>query len=237
MFLLFMESVREAFNKVKEDIDFLKREISYLKSKSLETNERMIDIYKIIEKTNKKTNNNEFIKTKNTPTNKQQTPMLLRHSSTHNSSLEALKDQNLHISTGNEGVPTDKQTNRQTDKQPQIYNKNPEKSIEDALEIINSLDNIKKEIRLKFKRLTNQEFLVFSTLYQLDQEVGYSNYKIISQKLHLSESSIRDYIGRLIRKGIPIEKNKINNKNIQLLISKNLKKIATLQTILQLRGI
>ena len=48
---------------------------------------------------------------------------------------------------------------------------------------------------------------------------------------------LRDYIGRLIKKGIPLEKKKINNKIIHLSVSKNLKKIASLSTILQLRDI
>ena len=123
------------------------------------------------------------------------------------------------------------QTNRQTDKQTKNKGKNP---LDDVLEIINSLDEVKKDIRLKFKRLTSQELLVFSTLYQLEEELGYTNYKSISNKLQLSESSIRDYIGRLIKKGIPIGKKKVNNKYIQLSISKNLKKITTLPTILKL---
>jgi hypothetical protein len=53
----------------------------------------------------------------------------------------------------------------------------------------------------------------------------------------LTESSIRDYIGRLIKKGIPLDKVKINNKTIHISISQNLKKVATLPTILQLRAI
>ena len=113
----------------------------------------------------------------------------------------------------------------------------PQNSIDNAVNILNSLDNLKKEIRLKFKRLTEQELLIFSTIYQFDEEFGFSDYRGISQKLNLSESSIRDYVQRLIKKGIPIEKNKINNKTIQLSISNNLKKIATLPTILQLRDL
>ena len=99
------------------------------------------------------------------------------------------------------------------------------------------LDNIKKEIRLKFKRLTDQEVLVFSTLYQINEETGPTDYKTIAKKLGLTESSIRDYIGRLIKKGIPVDKKRINNKIIQLSISQNLKKIASLPTILQLRDL
>jgi DNA-binding MarR family transcriptional regulator len=176
------------------------------------------------------------------------------------------KAKNLGISTGNEGVPTDRQTDQQTDQQtdkgsynlilsqqksntnsfpissinPPILNtqKPPtQNSIDNAVQILESLDNLKKEIRLKFKRLTNQEFLVFSTIYQSSEETGYTDYKNLSEKLNLTESSIRDYIGRLIKKGIPVEKIKINNKTIHLSIAQNFKKIASLPTILQLRSI
>ena len=130
-----------------------------------------------------------------------------------------------------------RQTDRQTDKIEENNYKSRENSIDDAVEILNSLDNIKKEIRLKFKKLTNQELLIFSTIYQLDEERGYSDYQTLAKKLNLTESSIRDYVGRIIKKGISINKNKINNKNIQLSIPQNLKKIATLSTILQLRDL
>jgi biotin operon repressor len=232
-----MEPIKEAFSKVKEDINILRKEVNNLKLNFIEVKEKITNFSEIIREIKDKIKDNNFVELKNTSTKIQQNLTTLQNIPTHNSCLEALKDQNSNISIGNEGVPTDKQTNRQTDKHTQLHHEYAEKPLEDAFKIINSLDNIKKEIRLKFKRLTNQEFLVFSTLYQLDQEFGYSNYKNLSQKLHLSESSIRDYIGRLIKKGIPIEKNKINNKNIHLLISENLKKITTLQTILQLRNI
>ena len=77
---------------------------------------------------------------------------------------------------------------------------------------------------------------VFSTIYQLEeQNPRLSNYKQISIKLGLSESSIRDYVQRMINKGIPIKKQKIDNKKLILSISSELKKIATLPTIIQLR--
>jgi predicted transcriptional regulator len=155
--------------------------------------------------------------------------------STHKLPLEALKPQNLHISTGNEGASTDRQTDRQTHRQTQKTPENQENSFENALEILNSLDDIKKEVRLKFKRLTEQ--VIFSTIYQIEEEQGYANYKLIATKLDLTESSVRDYVGRLIQKGIPVEKKKVNNKQIQLFISQNLKKIAPLSTILQLRDL
>ena len=163
--------------------------------------------------------------------------------------FKPLNDQIYGISIGNQGAQTDRQTDRQTNKssdnqnmgQNIIQNKSfqvTKKDEEDSvLKTLNSLDNLKKEIRLKFKRLTEQELLVFSTIYQLEEELGYSDYKSLSKRLKLTESSIRDYVSRLISKNIPIEKNKINNKEIKLGISSSLKKITSLNTILQLRDL
>jgi predicted transcriptional regulator len=184
----------------------------------------------------------------NTSTDKQTDTSTLRHinstTSTHSStdkpSFKPLSNQNMPISIGNGGVSTDKQTDKQTDTSTPILIEKQEKSrsdsVQDAVEILDSLDAIKKEIRLKFKRLTEQEMLVFSTLYQLEEQ-GEVDYKTIAKRLKLTESSIRDYIGRLIKKGIPVDKSKINNKTIQLSVSQNLKKIVSLPTILQLRDI
>lgn len=173
--------------------------------------------------------------------------------STHKSYIKPQNDKIYTISKGNQGVQTDRQTDEQTDRQIQKGSDNqtipskiiPIKSfqltkkdeIDSALEILNSLDHLKKGIRLKFKRLTEQELLVFSTIYQLEEELGYSDYKSLSKRLKLTESSIRDYVSRLISKDIPIEKSKINNKEIKLSISPSLKRITSLNTILQLRDI
>jgi len=216
-----MEQLKEAFFKVKQDIDFLKKEILILNEELIETRKSLIEVCEILKNSIPAHN-----------------PLIPAHSSTiptDNSPEKALNNQNLGISTGNGGVPTDKQTDKQTDKkEPEGSHNN---SISNALYLLESLDTLKKELRLKFKRLTEQEVLVFSVLYQSSDEKGYTDYRTLSEKLNLTESSIRDYIGRLIKKGIPIEKVKINNKAIQLSISPNLKKIASLDTILHLRSI
>ena len=78
--------------------------------------------------------------------------------------------------------------------------------------------------------------LVFSTIYQLEEQSPNTvTYKEIALKLGLSESSIRDYVQRMMNKGISIKKNKINNKTLILSISPELKRIATLSTIIKLR--
>jgi DNA-binding MarR family transcriptional regulator len=222
-----MDEVRKAFQNVRIDIENLQREIEFLKQEIGEMKENLVEICEIIKKISENRASTQQIQ-KSAPST---------HPSTLQHTLEALKPQNMAISTGNQGVPTDRQTDRQTDKYSQFLPEKQENSIDDAAKILDSLDSIKKELRLKFKRLTDQEILVFSILYQLEEETGFTDYKTIAQKLNLTESSIRDYIGRIIKKGIPVEKKRINNKNIRLTLSKNLKKIATLSTILQLRDL
>ena len=163
--------------------------------------------------------------------------------------FQGLYPQNNNVSIRNDGVQTDKPTNTSTNTLSPFYDKNLEISqvpslnntiseFEKVNEILSSLDDVKKEIRNKFKSLTSQEMLVFSTLYTLeDQRINEIGYQILAKSLNLTESSIRDYINKLIKKGIPIEKTRLNNKKIILKVSENLKKIATLATILKLRNI
>ena len=247
------EQIKEAFQKVKEDIDYLRQENNIFRDALIETRERMSDLTDVVKKITELNVNIskvlEELKDKKQEKTSNSTlvdiPTLRHIIPTHSTDIKPLNSQIMGISTGNGGVPTDRQTDRQTDRHIEesshnniettnLENKTP---IQDASKILDSLDSLKKEIRLKFKRLTDQEILVFSTLYQLEEENGHTDYKALSLKLGLTESSIRDYIGRLIKKGIPVDKNKINNKSIQLSISQDLKKVASLQTILQLRDI
>jgi biotin operon repressor len=202
-----MDPIKEAFLKIKNDINQIKEELFSLKKQIKEI------------KTNP---------TQNTPYLYQQTD-----TQTHNQAEQAPYGQNIGISTGNRGVPTDRPTHQQTDISTHFR---PKTEFERANEILSSLDSIKKGIRLKFKRLTTQEMLVFSTLYSLEeQNIKEITYKTLAQQLTLSESSIRDYINKLIQKGVPIDKTRQNNKTILLNISQNLKNIATLATIQDLR--
>ena len=215
-----MDPIKEAFSKIKEDILLLKDEISQLK---LEI--RKIQIYP----THNTTPTHQHT---NTPTHIQAIP-------THNSTIEPLYTSNSNISTGNGGVPTHKPTNQQTNKPTPNYTQNTSNSdFKQASDILSSLDSIKKGIRLKFKRLTPQEMLVFSVLYTLEgQNCKNITHRVIATQTNLSESSIRDYINKLINKGVPIEKIKQNNKTINLKISQDLKNIATLATIQNLRNL
>ena len=254
------DPVREAFAKAKQDILNLSSEIESLK--------REINLLKNLIKsssnqTDRQTDNSTRSSTQIPAHSLTQNPAQSLKNQTfqhinptekiipaHNWPYKALKSQISIISTGNKGVPADRQTDRQTvNKQENIELNEPlsnqfrqqinhqftQKYTEKVSQILESLDSIKKDLRLKFKRLTPQEMTVFSTIYQLEEEGLIIDYPSISKKLSLTESSIRDYIQRILKKGIPLIKTKENNKKILLSISKELKKLATLSTIIQLR--
>lgn len=157
--------------------------------------------------------------------------------STHNYPFQALKQQKTLFSMRNEGVSTDRQTDQQTDNTPQNQPQIPQKTKIDTSKILNQLDGIKKELRVKIKQLTKQEMMVYSAIYQFEDQGHDVDYNILSTNLGLSESSIRDYIQRIILKGLPLIKEKENNKRVILKIPFELRKLATLDTILKLRDL
>ena len=222
-----MDPIKEAFLKIKEEINSLKSEISNLKKQlnNIPTHNPTYPTQNIAQESTQT----------DTPTHNPTYP-------TQNNSVQGLYLPNLSSSIGNDGVSTNTQTNTQIPRQTQNLIQNIQNleisEFQEAKNILNSLDNIKKGIRLKFKRLTNQEMLVFSNLYSLEeQKYDEITYKILAKKMNLTESSIRDYINRLISKGIPIQKTRLNNKIILLNISEDLKNIASLATIQNLRQI
>ena len=88
-----MDYLKEAFLKIKKDMEHLRSEISEIK-RTLQIN----PTNQQINSTNQQIN----------PTNK--------IFPTHNLPLEAVKRPNIDISIGNEGVPTNKPTNKPTNR-------------------------------------------------------------------------------------------------------------------------
>ena len=212
----FMETIREVFQKIQENLDLLNKELILMKQE--------INNLKFLLSESSHNQINPYSAQKGyIPTQQNKIP-------TDNWLFKALNAKKGHISIGNGGVPTDRQTNQQTDRLS-------ENSINNASFILESLDSLKQEIRTKFKKLTEKELLVFATIYQLEEEGVSVNYKILSERLSLTESSIRDYVRRLLFKGIPIEKSKQNNKEVFISISENLKKVASLSSIIHLRDL
>ncbi len=256
-----MDPIKEAFLRIKEEINTLFNLSSLNKKENLNnkvkieeliqlfskiTLQNQILIKKISEIEDKLSNSytlEDSAKKENYSSNN-------KLNTADNLIIKGLKGQKMDISTGNDGVSTDKQSDKQSDniivnsshninnlENMEVVCSPKEDSFSEAIKIIDSLDKIKKELRLKFKRLTSQELIVFSTIYQLEEKKEEVDYKKLSNKLGLTESSIRDYIQRLLKKGIPLEKVKIKNKTVHLKVSENLKKIASLETLLKLKDL
>ncbi len=237
-----MDQIKEAFSKVKEDITNLNKEIKDI-HKELEEIQRSILFLIKTSSTDKPTDRQTHQNMETSTDTSKFSPSFTQnktentsptHPSTQKYLFQELKSQNISFSTGNRGVPTDRQTNQQTDRHT---NSPLKEGIQTTLSssLISQLDSFKKDLRLKLKRLTNQEMLVFSAIYQFDTLGELVDYPFLSSKLSLSESSIRDYTRRIASKGLPLDKEKINNKRILLHISEDLKKLTTLDTLLKLR--
>jgi len=217
------DAIREAFSHIKQDIIDLKREIYFLKREIIDLKAKNAPIPTHIQQTNQEIEQTQHIISPDKPY--------------------------LPSSIGNDGVPTDKQTdNKQTNRQAlepyfntislsqtsQFPDDKLEKSTQTG-SLMSLVTNLKEEMRQNFLKLTKQEFLIFSVVYSLDDEGVQVTYPLIAAKTRLSESSIRDYISRIIEKGITLEKHKINNKQVIIRVKDELKSLATLDSLVKLR--
>ncbi len=68
------------------------------------------------------------------------------------------------------------------------------------------------DIDKTFLGLTKKEFLIFLTIYQLDEDLGKVTYDDLSSHFKLTPGCIRSHISNMIKKNMPIIRTKINNK-------------------------
>lgn len=227
-----MDPIKEAFARAKADVDSLRTQVEVLVSQVQELKQVLTEFQHnlSIQQTNK--------------------PLIPTHNLTelNKTPPEAVKSQYNEISSGNEGVPTNQPTNQQTNQRtgnegvsPHTIPDNSSEArvnrLSKVAELLASLDELKKEVRIKFKRLTEQEMAVFSAIYLLEEKGFIVDYPLLADHLKLSEISIRDYIRKIGAKGIPVDKIKLNSKKVSLSVNTSLKRIASLETILQLRAI
>ncbi len=128
------------------------------------------------------------------------------------------------LSIGNEGVQTNKQTNKQTDKQTNKQTNTKQTNTPTDL----------KEIENLFRYLPKQQFLVFLTIYQMEEDHENATYKLIAEKLNLTQACIRTHLLSLLQKKIPINKKKVNNKLIILTIPQEFKDLGVYPRLLNL---
>jgi len=97
-----------------------------------------------------------------------------------------------------------------------------------------SLDKLGKDLKKTFLSLARQEFLVFLTIYQLEDEIKQVTYNHLADNLKISEGCIRMYVSNLIKKGLPLTKRKINNRYNTLHIEDEFRKLNLKQTLTNL---
>jgi len=214
------EKIRASFEKVKKDMDFLTEQIIMLKSE-LEEIKRI--------KTNFRQESS--IGNEGVPTDRQtDTPTSNRFSSLVDERFSPVFQTPTDTPTH---TPTDVRQSDTKIRQSDTYSDTPKYAEKSITEIVNSLKN---DLKTRFKSLTNQEFHIFSVLFTVDKTQKTASYRDLADKTGLSESSIREHIQKIIKKGIPITKEKLNNKIIVLKIPEEIRNLATLDNLLRIRN-
>ena len=243
----FEDRIKSSFDKVREDIKLLQDELFILK--------RELDALRIEIKTNFMNRNS--IGNEGVPAD-QQTDKPSVNTPLFPVDVEPSADSNRYLET-----PADIPTHLQhiPEKVQQIPNKIPQITPEMVQKILREqqeqetkrsvfsfkgerdpladltevMNGLKSDLKRKFKALTKQEFYIFSVLYTIEKSQESVTYGDIASKTGLTSSSIRDYIQRIIRKGIPIAKEKLNNKVIVLKVPQELRNLATLDNLMRIR--
>ena len=239
------EGLQNSFKKIKEEMIVLNEEILFLKKQLSQTNKTLNYLNAYLSK--------YLTETKESSTSSTRVQQISQNPAQNTNYNPDLRLKST-ISIGNEGVPADSQqtvnrhvleenkVNQNTNQispisiTPSMSTSQPDdKSKEIGLSNLSAiLEYLKKELKRKFKNLTNQELLIFSLVYTLNEEQGEVSYRDIARRANLTESSVRDYISRLEHKGIPLIKEKKNNKMIIIKIPDELKHISTLDNLAKL---
>lgn len=216
-----MDPIKEAFGKVKQEIATLQHEMQ-------QTNQQIQSLNEIIINLSQQISALQQTNTSQLPTN--------QHTET------SYNEGKTPLSTGNEGVPTNKPTNQQTNKhsgnegvsafKPAVTR--TEEKLNELSSLVTSFHEAQTHLKKQFTSLTKQEFTVYATIYQLQLEQKAVEYRLLAQKLGLTEISVRDYTLKLLKKGVPLLKIKHNNKKVLLAIPEALTQIASLPALLAL---
>jgi len=159
----FKKKVKNSFSKAKEHMDSLENQIKELKELIL----RQQDQIGLL-KGNKAENTLDELK------------------------RSLLNDQLHEVSSGSDGVKTNKQTNTYQTNIKQTYTI--------------------KDLKDKFTVLPKQKLLLYLTIYQFGDESKPATYVNLSKSLKLSEECLRSYVFDIFKHGLSLDKHRVNNK-------------------------
>jgi len=214
------DSLKKAFSKVKEDILSINARLDLIESK---INELLAQATRV--NPMNPINSNEFqgFKPSKPQINEFSSGNKGVQSINHSTNNQSFNNQSLNQSRFEQYTP---QISENYEEKPKI-NQSPINHQSITNQSVNqtnihslSIQSLKKELESRFNALTNQEFLVFLTIYQLEEDLGRPvTYADLSSKLNLTSGCIRGYVSALIRKKLPIIKSKINNRTLTLAIN------------------
>lgn len=128
---------------------------------------------------------------------------------------EQITQEKKYVSIGNEGVYADMHAHKHAHMHIIPIEKPQNNLISDKL----------SDIDKTFLGLTKKEFLIFLTIYQLDEDIGKVTYDDLSSHFKLTPGCIRSHISNMIKKNMPIIRTKINNKLTIFSISDDFKRL------------
>lgn len=99
-----------------------------------------------------------------------------------------------------------------------------------------TFSDLKKDLEGQFKYLTDREFSVFMTIYHLEESLGKVTPFDIADHLKLSETTVRGYLNSLIKKKLPLERERLFNKKSHFFIKKAFKELNLASKLLNLRN-
>jgi len=208
--------LKKAFSKVKEDMKVMDSRLAALESQV------NIILTRLDQKTAPGPLNSTVI-----GQYKPQNPQI-QQSSSGNVGVQSINHSTINQSI-NDQSPVKQEMDQYTPQISKNYDEIPKPNHSLSTQSLNTqttnihslnLQSLKKELESRFNTLTNQEFLIFLTIYQLEEDLRRSvTYSDLSTKLGLTSGCIRGYISALIRKNLPIIKSKINNRTLTLSIN------------------
>jgi hypothetical protein len=208
--------LKKAFSKVKEDMQVINDRLDRLESQ----------LNVILTNSNQKIASNP----PNSIENRQYKPQTsqIQQSSSGNEGVQSINHSTINQSI-NDQSSIKHEMGQYTPQISNNYKENPKtnhslstQSLSTQSTNIHSLNlqSLKQELESRFNALTNQEFLIFLTIYQLEEDLRRPvTYNDLSTKLSLTSGCIRGYISALIRKSLPVIKSKINNRTLTLSIN------------------
>lgn len=126
------------------------------------------------------------------------------------------------VSSGNKGV--------------QAYDVQRRTTTNDAVQYRTpTLDQLKNETEELFLSLTDREFSVFMAIYALEKEIKEVNYSDIANRLKIVPARVREYVGVLLRKNIPINKERYYNGKVSLSVKKEFKDLNLQDKLIKFR--